>query len=621
MSGPQPTVLVVDDERLNRAALADLLQDDYTVLIAKDGPGALEQARRHATEIMLILLDISMPGMDGYEVLSALKADEQTADIMVVFITAQSSAADEEHGLKLGAVDYIHKPIRPAIVGRRVRNLVDLALRNRALKRLVHLAGLGEGIVLIEPNEGIVWANEKALALHNVSTVHELGQTPDGYRDRFLLRSLDGDDVSSQHYPLARLLSGECFDNMTLEARRRDNVSEGSWSCVHEVRGQALVDAQGHTTSFALVILDVTDRVRAEKRFDQTFDTDLAPAVICRLSDLHYVRVNQSFLDMTGLTNEDVVGRSIYTLDILAHAPNKAEAIENLRAGHAIARTEAKLQLRRGTRSVIVAGQPIDVGDDHYMLFTFTDVEPSRKAEASLRQSEERFVRAFRLMPIPTILAVRKGFQFLDTNDAFVSVFGYTEADVTAKSRSTLPIWAEPHAAYRIERELEKTGSLRNIEVQLITNRGETLDCLLSAETLEIAEEQCALIVIQDVSERIRSEVELMAAIETVMQDASWFSRSIIEKLANLRTRSSPRSHIGELADLTGRELEILALMCRGLSDGDIVKELGLTRNTVRNHVARIYGKADVHSRAAAVVWARERGFTGADYKLARAPR
>jgi DNA-binding CsgD family transcriptional regulator len=66
--------------------------------------------------------------------------------------------------------------------------------------------------------------------------------------------------------------------------------------------------------------------------------------------------------------------------------------------------------------------------------------------------------------------------------------------------------------------------------------------------------------------------------------------------------------------------MEILGLMCQGLSDVQIVKNLGLTRNTVRNHVARIYSKADVHSRTAAVVWARERGFTGTATKKASAP-
>ena len=138
----RPTILVVDDERLNRAALAELLGQEYRVLLAKDGPGALAHAQREAQQLLLILLDVSMPGMSGYEVLSALRADERTAGIAVIFITVQSEDAAEEYGLSLGAADYVSKPIRPAIVRVRVRNQIHLAQQKRTLERLAQIDGL-----------------------------------------------------------------------------------------------------------------------------------------------------------------------------------------------------------------------------------------------------------------------------------------------------------------------------------------------------------------------------------------------------------------------------------------------------------------------------------------------
>jgi DNA-binding NarL/FixJ family response regulator len=117
---------------------------------------------------------------------------------------------------------------------------------------------------------------------------------------------------------------------------------------------------------------------------------------------------------------------------------------------------------------------------------------------------------------------------------------------------------------------------------------------------------------LQDITDRKRSEVELIAAIEAVMQDASWFSRTVIEKLATVRRpRDAPHSNT-ELADLTPRERDILGLMCQGLADQEIAGELEISRNTVRNFVALIYQKIGVHRRSAAIVWARDRGFTGA---------
>ena len=114
-----------------------------------------------------------------------------------------------------------------------------------------------------------------------------------------------------------------------------------------------------------------------------------------------------------------------------------------------------------------------------------------------------------------------------------------------------------------------------------------------------------------DISERKRSEGELVAAIEAVMKDTTWFSQTVIEKLANLRQPKAGSKHNIELAALTLREREVLELICGGFSDVEIAAQLGLSRNTVRNHVATLYGKIDVHRRSAAVVWARERGVTG----------
>ncbi|HEY4201621.1 MAG TPA: diguanylate cyclase [Devosiaceae bacterium] len=135
-----PTVLVVDDDRVNRAALAELLQNECRLILAKDGAMALERMQRE--DVSLVLLDVSMPGMDGYEVLRRIKADPHTSDTGVIFITGQTDAADEERGLLLGAADYVPKPIRPAIVRARVQIHLRLARQRRELETLSQQDGL-----------------------------------------------------------------------------------------------------------------------------------------------------------------------------------------------------------------------------------------------------------------------------------------------------------------------------------------------------------------------------------------------------------------------------------------------------------------------------------------------
>src|SRR5690606_1223800 len=158
---------------------------------------------------------------------------------------------------------------------------------------------------------------------------------------------------------------------------------------------------------------------------------------------------------------------------------------------------------------------------------------------------------------------------------------------------------------------LSNAGSVRKQAFELRTAQNVLLDCLIYAEMITIADQRCVLAVIQDISDYKQSENQLVAAIDAVMQDTSWFSRSLIEKLAQIRRPSSPGHKAAELGDLTHREREVFDLMCAGMSDAQLAAALQLSRNTVRNHVATVYSKINVHSRSAAIIWGRERGVVG----------
>ncbi len=118
------TILIVDDAAENLSVLSGLLRPQYRVLAATSGEDCLRIASSQP-QADLILLDVMMPGMDGYAVLARLLADPATRDIPVVFITALAGMNDEEHGLRLGAADYISKPIQPTVVLARVRTQLD----------------------------------------------------------------------------------------------------------------------------------------------------------------------------------------------------------------------------------------------------------------------------------------------------------------------------------------------------------------------------------------------------------------------------------------------------------------------------------------------------------------
>jgi putative two-component system response regulator len=125
-------VLVVDDNVNNLLLMGEVLDGSYAVRLARSGAQALQEAAREP-QPALILLDVMMPGMDGFEVIERLRADAQTAGIPVIFVTAKETYEDEEQGLRLGAVDYVTKPINPAVLLARVHTHLALKQARDAL--------------------------------------------------------------------------------------------------------------------------------------------------------------------------------------------------------------------------------------------------------------------------------------------------------------------------------------------------------------------------------------------------------------------------------------------------------------------------------------------------------
>jgi response regulator RpfG family c-di-GMP phosphodiesterase len=131
----QASILVIDDQPANITQLNVLLKESYRVLFAVNGEDGLKIAREQQPD--LILLDVEMPGMDGYAVCQQLKAESATEDIPVIFVTAHTDSGEEERGLSLGAVDYIHKPFSPLLVQLRVATQLTLKQQRDQLERQV----------------------------------------------------------------------------------------------------------------------------------------------------------------------------------------------------------------------------------------------------------------------------------------------------------------------------------------------------------------------------------------------------------------------------------------------------------------------------------------------------
>ncbi len=187
-------VLIVDDESTNIQLLMETLKQEYIITAARNGEKALALAAS-ANQPDIILLDVMMPGMDGYQVCRQLKADEQTRDIPVIFVTALSTAQDEVQGFELGAVDYISKPFKPAIVRARIKNHLELDRSRKELSRLRRCVENSPSTIVITDTEGnIEYANPAFTSTTGYTLQEALGQNTrimkSGMHDDSLYRDL-----------------------------------------------------------------------------------------------------------------------------------------------------------------------------------------------------------------------------------------------------------------------------------------------------------------------------------------------------------------------------------------------------------------------------------------------
>ena len=166
-------------------------------------------------------------------------------------------------------------------------------------------------------------------------------------------------------------------------------------------------------------------------------------------------------------------------------------------------------------------------------------------------------------------------------------------------------VWIDEGTRHRLN------GGLKDLTLP-IKKSDKAIDCFVSMVDVTINGEPSAVCVIQETGDSDRREFghDFVAAIEAVMADPSWFTRTVIEKLRAIRQTSRPPVRSSDLDLLTDRECEILGHLCDGRSDIEMAELLSLSHNTVRNHVASLYRKIGVNRRGAAIIWARERAIT-----------
>lgn len=303
MLNTNKTLLLVDDEPANLQVLRNILSDHYRLLFARDGERALELARQERPD--LILLDVMMPGLSGYDVCEALKQHDSTAGIPVIFVTALAAAEDEARGFDLGAVDYITKPVSAPIVRARVRNHLSLVRVDELVQtRLAVVQRLGRAaeykdnetglhvirmshfsrLIALEAGMGDAWAD----TLLNAAPMHDVGKI--GIPDAILQKpgKLDAAEwaVMQSHAEIGAEIIGADGSELLNMAREVALSHHEKWDGSGYPRG-----LQGEAIPIAariVALADVFDALTSERPYKKAWSVDDAIALIRDQSGHHF---------------------------------------------------------------------------------------------------------------------------------------------------------------------------------------------------------------------------------------------------------------------------------------------------------------------------------------------
>lgn len=297
------TVLIVDDEPAKLQVLRHILQDSYRLLFARDGDKAIELACRERPD--LILLDVMMPGMTGYQVCRQLKQEPATWAIPVIFVTALVDVDDELEGFSVGAVDYITKPVRPAIVKARVRTQLSLVrvdeLRESRLQIVQRLGMAAEykdnetGLHVIRMSHysrvlarAAGFSEDEAEDLLHAAPMHDVGKI--GIPDAILRKPGKLDDsewsVMREHSRIGAEIIGEHPHGLLRMAHNIARYHHEKWDGSGYPHG--LTGAEIPVEARIVAIADVFDALTSERPYKQAWSVEEAVELIRSESGRHF---------------------------------------------------------------------------------------------------------------------------------------------------------------------------------------------------------------------------------------------------------------------------------------------------------------------------------------------
>jgi PAS domain S-box-containing protein len=432
MNDMKKTILVVDDVPDDIIILEEILKGEYQVKAATNGEAALKIARGEGPPD-LILLDIMMPGMDGFEVCRNLKQDSAGAVIPVIFLTAKVMAEDEKTGFELGAVDYIRKPVDPDIVKMRIKSCLeqkDSALRISEVRYRRLFETAQDGIMIVDKRTGaIVDVNPSMASIMGLSQEAFLGKR---VSDLEFLRT-----IMSQHEALSEMQKRKYIRYKDLPLRTFDDrlIYVEFISTVYQVNNREVMQ---------LNIREITDLVEAERERDE-LSTKLShylatsPTITysfaVRKDTMKWQWVSENIGNILGYSSEEALAADWWFRNV--HASDRMGALSIITDLAKAETSSREYRFMKKDRSVVWLHDEMRFlsgkGDSSEVVGTLTDITERKKAEEEVQLKSAALEAAANAV----VITDRDGF-IKWANPAFGKLTGYSGAEAVGKRPTDL---------------------------------------------------------------------------------------------------------------------------------------------------------------------------------------
>jgi len=450
----RPIILIIDDTPENLNVLGNLLEKKYDIRVATNGFDALEIVKTLTPD--LILLDIMMPNMDGYEVCKKLKANPNTKIIPVIFISALDASDQKIKAFREGAVDYITKPFQTEEVEARIHTHIQLS-KLEDLKREIDERKLVE-LALLKSEERYRFLIENATFPIIVATftgeilyvnncTQEFFDVEKGYLDHKMTTDFWVNKNERNEF-ITELNQNGAVDNKEIELYTNGNKIKTV------ILSSKVIDYENKTAIFT-IFNDITERKqveetlkKSEEKFSKAFNTCPVSITISTLENGKYVEVNDSFIKVSGFTKEEVLGYSSADLHLWVQNEKRDQFYNNLSQRGFIRDFPAQFRMKNSTvRDFILASEIIELHGKKHILNYSIDVTERKRAEAELREKDLRIRASFDLsFEFIGLLSVDG--TLIEVNQTAMNFAGIKLNDVIGK-----PFWETPWWNHSIEEQ------------------------------------------------------------------------------------------------------------------------------------------------------------------------